>query len=278
MIPKEILSIVAGTYSMIQWTLPLLIPLVRISGCWVAQRIVEIFTDTNYEATKFLVTTSMMITYTTYITGRLYSPPQNTVYCLLTVATLLLIRGCYEIFKLNKKIGDSSPRDISAISLRRNKIESLVMNEFVEAIVPLAFGIAFSMAYYGPNAVLIKGNKNDYFGGQVVEDVQYVYFVMALMFIFDMFGVVITGIFLRYYCNIDLFQGFCEMIGKYWMIFLIKLPGIAKNFGSRDVNFGMDYSGSFLWITDEGRNNMICDSVFISEEEKSLLLRNSTLC
>ena len=147
----------------------------------------------------------MMITYTTYITGRLYSLPQNTVYCLLTVETLLLIRGCYEIFKLNKKIGDSSPRDISAISLRRNKIESLVMNEFVEAIVPLSFGIAFSMAYYGPNAVLIKGIKNDYFGGQVVEDVQYVYFVMALMFIFDMFGVVITGIFLRYYCNIDLF-------------------------------------------------------------------------
>ena len=98
------------------------------------------------------------------------------------------------------------------------------------------------MAYYGPNAVLIKGIKNDYFGGQVVEDVQYVYFVMALMFIFDLIGVVITGTFLRYYCNIDLFQDFSNMIGKYWVIFLIKLPSIVKNLGSRVLRSANKFS------------------------------------
>ena len=54
MIPKEILSIVAAMDSITQWTLPLLIPLVRISGYWIAQRIVEILPDTNYETKRFL--------------------------------------------------------------------------------------------------------------------------------------------------------------------------------------------------------------------------------
>ena len=49
------------------------------------------------------------------------------------------------------------------------------MNEFVDAILPLASGIAFAMAYYGPNATLIKNVKNDYFGGQVIQDVEYFY-------------------------------------------------------------------------------------------------------
>ena len=68
------------------------------------------------------------------------------------------------------------------------------------------------------------------------------------------------------------------MIDKYWLIFLVKLPGITMAFGQRDVNLGWDYSGKFLWTTDEGRLNMICNSVHISEEEKSFLMMNSTQC
>ena len=152
------------------------------------------------------------------------------------------------------------------------------MNEFFEAIIPLAFGIAFTMAYYGPNASLFKGLRNDYFGGEVVEDVQHVYTVIILMFCFDILAMVMSGAFLWVFCNIDLFQAFCNLMDKYWMIFLVKVPTIAMNFGTRDLNFGLDYSGKFLWITQEGRFDIICNAVHISAEEKSILIGNSTLC
>ena len=151
------------------------------------------------------------------------------------------------------------------------------MTEFVDAMVPLVFGIAFAMAYHGPNATLMKGIKNDYFGDQI-EDGQHVYAVMVLMLSFDVFAMVISGIFLRYSCEIDLFQFFCNMMDEYLMVFMVKLPIIVMFFGVRDVNFGFDYSGEYSWITDEGRFKMICNSCHISEEEKSLLLVNSTLC
>ena len=102
--------------------------------------------------------------------------------------------------------------------------------------------------------------------------------VMLLMLIFDLFAMVISGIFLKYSCKMDLFQLFCNMIDEYWMVFMVKLPIIVMFFAVRDVNFGFDYSGKYSWITDEGRFKIICNSSHISEEEKSLLLGNSTLC
>ena len=232
------------------------------------------------EDAKFLVKGTITMSYTLFVTAKLYTLQQSTVYGILIVETLLHVKGCYEIFKLNKKIEEErlSTEKNSNISNRWKKTQSLVMNEFLEAIIPLVFGIAFTMAYYGPNASLFKGLRNDYFGGEVVEDVQHVYTVMILMFFFDFLAMVISGAFLWVFCNISLFQAFCNMMGKYWMIFLFKVPTIAMNFGTRDLNFGLDYSGKFLWITQEGRFDIICNAVHISAEEKSMLIANSTLC
>lgn len=152
------------------------------------------------------------------------------------------------------------------------------MSEFVEAILPIVFGIAFAMAYYGPNATLMKEIKNDYFGEQQIEDVQYFYFVLILMFSFDLLAMVISGMFLNHFCKINLFQGFCNMMGKYWIIFLIKVPVLMDYFGMKDINYAIDHSREFLWITDEGRMNLICNSTEITDEEKSFLLINSTIC
>ena len=41
-----------------------------------------------------------------------------------------------------------------------------------------------------------------------------------------------------------------------------------------DVNLGIDESHAFLWITDEGRNQMICNTLEHLEREK--LCANNT--
>ena len=134
------------------------------------------------------------------------------------------------------------------------------------------------MAYFGPNATLLKGVKNDYFGGKAVKDVKHIYIVMSLMFSFDVFVMAISQLFLWYFCNLNLFQAYCNMMDKYWMLFMVKLPAIAMNFGTRDINFGLDYSGDFLWITNDSRLSIICNSAEISDREKSDLLANVSVC
>ena len=59
---------------------------------------------------------------------------------------------------------------------------------------------------------------------------------------------------------------------------MIKLPSIATAFGTQDINFGYDATMEFTWTTNEGRLNLICNSVDLSTEEKTILLGNSTLC
>ena len=276
---KEILSTVAHLDSW-SWILPILIPLVRISSCKVAEKIVGSFPETNKDDVKFLVSASITISYVSFVTANLYSLSDTLVYGILVVELFLHMKGCYEIFKVRRRVEEEleSMENNTMASDRRKKIQSLAMGEFIDAILPLAFGIAFSMAYYGPNANLIKNVKNDYFGGQAIDDVPYFYFIMGLMFGLDLFAMFMSCAFLHHICKINLFQGFCNMMQKYWMIFLFNLPAITMDFGARDINFGLDYSGQFSWITDEGRLYLICNSSDISEDEKLLLLNNSTLC
>ena len=114
-------------------------------------------------------------------------------------------------------------------------------------------------------------------GGKAIKDVDTHYFAMFQMVVFDIFTMIISWLSLAYFCKINLFQAFCNMMNKYWKIFLVTTPSITLFFGLKDVNFGMDFSGSFIWITDEGRRYLIRKAVNLSEEETLLLLSNTTL-
>ena len=274
---KEIMSFVATTH--LQWALVLVIPSAKILSTWVAKKIVAKFPETNNEDVKFLVTAELTKIYTTYVTARLSSLNQSSVYGILIAEVVIHMIGCYQIIKLNNHVEEDGNlgQNYQIISYRKLKVQNLVMSEFVDAIMPLAHGIAFSMAYYGPNAALMRNIGNAYFGGKIITDVQRHYLVMVLMFAFDIFAMVISGASLKYFSNIDLFQAFSNMMKNYWIIFLVKLPGLASSFAAKDVNSGIDFSMKHLWITDEGRLRLIRDAVELSVEEKTLLQANSTL-
>ena len=46
----------------------------------------------------------------------------------------------------------------------------------------------------------------------------------------------------------------------------------AAYFIGSDINLGMDSSGAFRWITDNGRFGLIHESDYLTDEEKSILL------
>ena len=57
---------------------------------------------------------------------------------------------------------------------------------------------------------------------------------------------------------------------------MLQFSGIVLNFGINDINFGMDNTGDFQWITDDGRYDLIRNSVELSLDEKAKLLPNMT--
>ena len=71
---------------------------------------------------------------------------------------------------------------------------------------------------------------------------------------------------------------FCGVLTKYWLFMVIKLSHlISSYFASHDVNFGMDFSGKFEWVTHEGRLNLIQNATDPSYEESSTSFAKFTL-
>ena len=187
------------------------------------------------------------------------------------------LKELYDIIKLQKKIKTVNMYEgiHSLHSSKHEKVEMLILSEFIEGIAPLAFAIGFAMAYYGFNSKLIRSVHNNYFGGEVIRNVDHFYTVMFQMFSIEVVAMILSGGLLHYYCKINFFKEFCIVMKKYWVILIVKLPVLAMHFGYNDINFGLDYTMKFLWITDEGRHQLIRDDVNLSIREKYILTNNT---
>ena len=149
---------------------------------------------------------------------------------------------------------------IDSLSERKEELaQSLVINEFIEAIVPVNYGLAFATAFYGANGDIMRNVRNNYFGGKEMKanDIDHFFYLMALMFSVDMLATIVTCIALYHFCKMNLFQEFCNAMKKYWMILMIRVPLIVTNFAYNDVNAAMDFTFKFVWTTAEGRNNLM---------------------
>ena len=73
-------------------------------------------------------------------------------------------------------------------------------------------------------------------------------------------------------------QEYCEVLAKYWLFMVVRLSYlISIYFASNDVNYGLDAKGGFKWITHEGRLNLIQNTTYRDEEERSMSFANFTL-
>ena len=79
-------------------------------------------------------------------------------------------------------------------------------------------------------------------------------------------------------CKIDYPQEICKIMKKYWFIIVIKLSSTLSTwFNVRDINFGMDYTFEFNWITEEGRIRFLQNSSVLGHEVISDMLQNTTV-
>ena len=96
---------------------------------------------------------------------------------------------------------------------------------------------------------------------------------MALLFGIDFFSMLINYFVLSTLANVSLFQELSRIMKKYWQFIAVHFAlNMMTMFLTKDINLGMDSTGKFNWITNEGRIKFINESTDLSYEEKSLLL------
>ena len=147
----------------------------------------------------------------------------------------------------------------------------------MEAFTPIIYGASMVMAFYGPNYHMIATVGSD-FWGEKIEDLRNLFYPMFILFAFDTLCFGVTSIALWKEIEINMVQETHGVLRKYWGFLIMRIAQpTATYFAGNDVNFGTDDGFKFEWITFEGRQTLIYNSTYLSFEEKSLLLDNSTL-
>ena len=262
-----------------EWILSVLIPASVTANSTVLSRISRNVKVANMEMLNNLLETTVMVIFTVFVTTRLSSLNESTVYSILAIEFVIHMKELYDIVKAHRKIQTENTyaENQNAYSNRRGKVEMLILSEYIEGISPLAYAIGFAMAYYGFNATLIKDVRNAYFGGKIIDNIDKFYTVMFQMFSIDAIAMILSSVVLYYYCKINFFKEFCGVMKRNWIILIVKLPVLTQHFGHNDINFGLDYTMKFLWITAEGRNQLISNDSNLSMLEKSILTNETIL-
>ena len=147
--------------------------------------------------------------------------------------------------------------------------------ETIEGLAPFAYGICFAIEFYGPNARIVGNVKNGYWQYKEVEDINWLFIVLFLMFIIDTISVLINALIVWRFCKVNILQEFSKTIEKYWLIIILKLAlEICMFFLSNDINVGTDFTTHFNWITREGRYKLLINTTDLSDVEHIALSFN----
>lgn len=152
----------------------------------------------------------------------------------------------------------------------------LALAELTEGITPIVYAIGFFMAYYGSNGHILGNVKNDYWDYKKVEEVGYLFQMMILLFGVDTLSVFVNFVILSTRTNINIFTESCRILKKYWYFIAIKYAeNMCLMFLTKDINLGMDSTGDFNWITNDGKISLINGSSYLSYEEKTMLINQT---
>ena len=168
------------------------------------------------------------------------------------------------------------PTYLIATVEKKRMLTKLALAELTEFMTPIACAIGVSCAYYGYNSTILGNVQNDYWGYKKVDDIGYLFRMMLLLFGFDAFCVLANSFILSIWTDVSLLRECCRILNRYWHFISVKFAlKMVEMVGTNDINLGMDSTGEWNWITNDGRASLINGSTVLSNEEKDRLLNSS---
>ena len=255
-----------------QFLVPFLIAACREFDQYMRSRMINKMMGGMDESATALLTITVNTMYGIFVAVRLAGATWDTVLCVVAIDFFIHLAITYQVIKHHEKVAieengqTNSKRDIYTAQL--------VVSELTEALVPIVYATCMMLAIYGPNSSILANVGSTYWGKKV-ESIGPLLYSMAILFLFDTVSMLVTSVVLWKVSNINMLQQFNDGINKYWLFLVIKVGlSMSGYFAFTDINAGMDSSGSYDWITPEGRLNLIYNSTDLSEEEKLMLLES----
>ena len=202
----------------VQWLLAIIIPTFRGFFEWILPKVFSTAAGNENEAAWFFMESSLACRYAVYVTVRLVSVDASTVYWMLGVELCINLYYALRIILMHNKVGgDMTAEEITKWKNKKQVLlRNLVTIEAIEILIPLAYSMSYATAYYGPNATIMKGVKNNYFGN-AEQDIQDLFKSVFKMAVLDACGATFIGLLLKLQCQINIVDEFCVIMKKYWI-------------------------------------------------------------
>ena len=142
----------------------------------------------------------------------------ETTFCILLVGVISNLYQCYGIIKLHRKIVTDDELRLLNDKDKETKIRALAISEILEIFVPLLYTLTFMVAYYGPNATILTGVKNDYWNQNSIDNIGKVLAAESMLFSVDFAALVVVIVLLWHFGKINLLKEFCRSLQKYWIL------------------------------------------------------------
>jgi hypothetical protein len=203
----------------LQWTMAFLIPLSR--GIWehVLPKLFNKAAGDKNEAAIFSMKTAIGVRFALYVAVRLSVAEESTTNWILAVEFCINLLHALQIIWLQNKVqGDLTEEEILKWkNKKKDMIRSFVTTESIEILVALAYSMCFATAYYGPNATILAGVRNNYWQNSEVTDIENYFLILFKLAAIDAVGAIVIGFLLAFVCKINIFGEYCNVMKKHWI-------------------------------------------------------------
>ena len=170
----------------------------------------------------------------------------TTIYVLLGVEHSLFFLSLITIFRTKRNLTDDKLESLTT------DVQLLVIGESLEIVIPLAYLLCFTAAYYGPNSNILGNVKNGYWQFSAVNNLWGPTKNLLILVTVDSISFTLVTIFLYCAVNINLFNVFIHLMKEYGKIFSIHIAYLMDQlFCMIAVACALDFTFQFDWVLDQ---------------------------
>ena len=256
-----------------QFLIPFMIAGCRNVDKYLRATLITRMMGTQNESAAILNAINVSSGYSLFIAIRIVGAEFSTIFCTLAIDFFLNLKTAYKMIKELKRIktermeNQATQNDMSMITL--------VIEELIEGFTPIIYTLGMAMAYYGPNAHIFSNVGNSYWSERI-EDIGPLLVTMTILLGVGTLNILINSFYIWKAVKVNMVKEFCEVLRKYWHFMAINFAVImTTHFAANDINYGMDGTQSFQWISQQGWKNLVNDSNVLTDDEKVSLLQIS---
>ena len=153
-------------------------------------------------------------------------------YVILVIDNAIKFWECFKMVKENKRIQMEARKncrignDLTKRKLENHEaIQDLILDEFVEVLMPVVYLGLVIIGYYGPNSEILGNIGAEKWTWQRIFDMKKFCMAVLRMFIIDLIALLINSVILWKFCSVNAIKGLCYLIRNYWSLITVTMGG-----------------------------------------------------